>query len=727
MTTPVGAPTHLSGVTATGGVGASPLRPDGTLKVTGEFAYSSDLWIDDMLWGVTLRSPHPYARIRSIDIAEALAVARRLRRADRRRRAGRERLRPGARRPAGARRRGRSATRASRSRSSPPTTRRPPGGRPRRSGSTTRCGSRSPTRRRRSGHPTWNVLHDTSAAATGLSREAAHLHPQGQPGPAPADPHGRPRAATADVVVGRRVRGRHAGPGVPRPGVRPRRAGRGRRRRPVRRHPVAARRPAADLRRARAAAGEGAADAGRRRRRVRRPRGPVDAGPRLPAGAAHRQAGEDGLQPRGVVLRPRAPAPGEMRYEHGANRDGRLVYVKCRDRPRRRRVRLQHSGRRRQRRHAGRRPVRRAERRASTRTASTPTTRRAARCAASARCRRLRATRRRWTSSPRSSAWTRSSSAAATPWSEGGRDADRPGGRQPGAGRRAAAPRAGDAAAAGAPRPEPRTSASCPAASPTPPTARASSAASATPSHQERRLLRGLRRLLHRPGAAGGRRRRAGRDRAHRRGRGRPGPGHRRAADRPHRAGRRPGAWCTPRTPTVGSGGSTSASRQTYMTGGAVKARLRGGPRARCWTGLGSAARPRDLDGAAAGRRQGRRRRRRGARRPGRRARDEAVERDRRVAAPADPGRSTRRPARATRTCSTRSRAHRAVVDVDVELGLVKVVELACAQDVGKAINPQAVVGQIQGGTAQGLGLAVMEEIVVDRRRRSATRRSPTT
>ncbi|GGR42442.1 xanthine dehydrogenase subunit D [Streptomyces netropsis] len=57
--------------------------------------------------------------------------------------------------------------------------------------------------------------------------------------------------------------------------------------------------------------------------------------------------------------------------------------------------------------------------------------------------------------------------------------------------------------------------------------------------------------------------------------------------------------------------------------------------------------------------------------------------------------------------------AHRAVVEVDTELGLVKVVELACAQDVGKALNPQSVVGQIQGGTTQGLGLAVMEEIVV--------------
>jgi CO/xanthine dehydrogenase Mo-binding subunit len=55
--------------------------------------------------------------------------------------------------------------------------------------------------------------------------------------------------------------------------------------------------------------------------------------------------------------------------------------------------------------------------------------------------------------------------------------------------------------------------------------------------------------------------------------------------------------------------------------------------------------------------------------------------------------------------------AHRAVVDVDVETGLVKVVQIATAQDVGKAINPVAVVGQIEGGIAQGLGLAVMEEV----------------
>ncbi|HZD02124.1 MAG TPA: xanthine dehydrogenase subunit D [Actinomycetes bacterium] len=61
--------------TVTGGVGQSVRRPDGTLKVTGEFAYSSDLWVEGMLWGVTVRSPHPRARVRSIGIGEALAMA----------------------------------------------------------------------------------------------------------------------------------------------------------------------------------------------------------------------------------------------------------------------------------------------------------------------------------------------------------------------------------------------------------------------------------------------------------------------------------------------------------------------------------------------------------------------------------------------------------------------------------------------------------------------------
>ncbi len=58
--------------------------------------------------------------------------------------------------------------------------------------------------------------------------------------------------------------------------------------------------------------------------------------------------------------------------------------------------------------------------------------------------------------------------------------------------------------------------------------------------------------------------------------------------------------------------------------------------------------------------------------------------------------------------------AHRAVVDVDLDLGLVKVVEIATGQDVGKALHPAQVIGQIEGGISQGLGLALMEELVVE-------------
>jgi CO/xanthine dehydrogenase Mo-binding subunit len=50
-------------------------------------------------------------------------------------------------------------------------------------------------------------------------------------------------------------------------------------------------------------------------------------------------------------------------------------------------------------------------------------------------------------------------------------------------------------------------------------------------------------------------------------------------------------------------------------------------------------------------------------------------------------------------------------VEVDVELGLTRVVWIGVAQEVGKAIDPRSVEGQIEGGLAQGLGLALMEEI----------------
>ena len=55
--------------------------------------------------------------------------------------------------------------------------------------------------------------------------------------------------------------------------------------------------------------------------------------------------------------------------------------------------------------------------------------------------------------------------------------------------------------------------------------------------------------------------------------------------------------------------------------------------------------------------------------------------------------------------------AHRAVVDVDPDLGTVTVVALATGQDAGRVLNPLAVQGQLEGGSAQGVGLAIFEEL----------------
>jgi xanthine dehydrogenase D subunit len=165
-----------------------------------------------------------------------------------------------------------------------------------------------------------------------------------------------------------------------------------------------------------------------------------------------------------------------------------------------------------------------------------------------------------------------------------------------------------------------------------------------------------------------------------------------------------------PKDTTVGSGGSTSASRQTYVTGGAVKAAC-------------EAVRAVVLDRAAAllGRPAA------GLRLDGERiagptgavlltlaevlgddAVEETVEWRHRPTHAIDP-----ETGQGDAHVQFAFSAHRAVVDVDVELGLVKVIALDTAQDVGKAINPDAVVGQIHGGSAQGMGLALMEEIVV--------------
>ena len=163
-----------------------------------------------------------------------------------------------------------------------------------------------------------------------------------------------------------------------------------------------------------------------------------------------------------------------------------------------------------------------------------------------------------------------------------------------------------------------------------------------------------------------------------------------------------------PSDTSVGSAGSSSASRQSYVTGGAVKAacaEVRAEVLALAARRLGVAA-----VGLAGGKVVSDTQEVLAdlAEVLGSDAVERTVEWRHRPTAPIDP-----ETGQGFAHVQYAFAAHRAVVDVDVELGLVRVVELACAQDVGKAINPDAVVGQIQGGLAQGLGLAVMEEIQV--------------
>jgi CO/xanthine dehydrogenase Mo-binding subunit len=134
-------------------------------------------------------------------------------------------------------------------------------------------------------------------------------------------------------------------------------------------------------------------------------------------------------------------------------------------------------------------------------------------------------------------------------------------------------------------------------------------------------------------------------------------------------------------TGSVGSAGSASASRMTWMAAGAVR--------------LAALAAREELS-------------RRGGLAPG-----DSIDVERiyhhRPTTPLDPetGQVTGDGAHVAYVCA----AMRVVAEVDVELGLTRVVWVGTAQDVGKAVNPQAVYGQIEGGTAQGLGLALMEEI----------------
>jgi carbon-monoxide dehydrogenase large subunit len=57
---------------------------------------------------------------------------------------------------------------------------------------------------------------------------------------------------------------------------------------------------------------------------------------------------------------------------------------------------------------------------------------------------------------------------------------------------------------------------------------------------------------------------------------------------------------------------------------------------------------------------------------------------------------------------------HLALVEVDTETGGVEIVKFIVAEDAGRLINPMIVDGQIQGGVAQGIANALLEEIVYD-------------
>jgi CO/xanthine dehydrogenase Mo-binding subunit len=59
--------------------------------------------------------------------------------------------------------------------------------------------------------------------------------------------------------------------------------------------------------------------------------------------------------------------------------------------------------------------------------------------------------------------------------------------------------------------------------------------------------------------------------------------------------------------------------------------------------------------------------------------------------------------------------AHLAEIEVDLELGTVRLRRITAAHDVGRAVNPTLIEGQIEGGVAQGIGMALMEEYIPGR------------
>jgi xanthine dehydrogenase D subunit len=162
-----------------------------------------------------------------------------------------------------------------------------------------------------------------------------------------------------------------------------------------------------------------------------------------------------------------------------------------------------------------------------------------------------------------------------------------------------------------------------------------------------------------------------------------------------------------PADTSIGSAGSTSASRQTMMSGGAVLAaaeRVAQQLRAAAAEELGVDVEEVALvDGRLVG--------------PGL---DRSIAEATVVAVEAEvthrhaPTEPLDEDGQGDAHVSFAYSAHRAVVDVDVELGLVRLVDLSTSQDVGRVMNPLQLRGQLEGGAAQGAGLALMEEIVVD-------------
>ena len=676
--------------------------------MTGEFAYGSDLWMDDMLWGVTLRSPHPYARIRAINIGEALATA-------------------GVYAVLTARGRARARTSTG---SSWPTSRCWPidvvryQGEPvalvaadhpeiarqaaKKIGSTTRCWEPVTDARDALGHPTWNQLHDESPRMSSSAARPRRSTPRATWSATSRSARATPRP-TADVVVtgeyevgmqDQAFLGPESGLAVP--------------------------------------DGQGGVDLYVATQWLHVDQRQVCAALGLPpeqvrltlAGVGGAFGGREDLSMHVhgcmLALHTGKPVkmvynreesffghvhrhPAEMRYEHGATRDGKLVFVNVRDLLRRRGLRVVDTRRRRQRAARWVSAPMSCRTPASTPTASTPTTRPAGRCEASARCRPRSRARRRWTGSPPSSAWTRSSCASSTPWRRAPR---RPTGQVI------------DSPAPVAellrrlrelPLPEQRDDSLL----------------------DLRSLPGGVANTTHGEGVKRG----VGYAVAYKNVAFSEGFDDYSTArvqleavnDRPvvvvHTAAAEVGQGLVtieqqicrtelgvddvivhPKNTDVGSGGSTSASRQTYMTGGAVKLaceavrdRLLTIANEKSDAPLGEVAL---VDGNIVS--------------PsgdvlmsiadalGGEVIEETREHHHRPTQEVD-----EETGQGFAHVQYSFSAHRAVVDVDVDLGLLKVVELACAQDVGKAINPGAVVGQIQGGSTQGMGLAIMEEIVV--------------